>query len=131
MEIEKHSALKECGLKQLGGFKMRLGVNLIANQTFFPIESEVPDDVVPKAIAAKYRLAPGQGAMRTAEPGATGSFVPGVAYRMDESGTTIRDEATRVAEEEQTAGLLEIDEENWRRSGLRFEGSGPDELAET
>jgi hypothetical protein len=41
---------------------------------------------------------------------------------MDESGTTIRDEATRVAEEEQTARLLEIDQENWRRSGLM----GPD-----
>jgi hypothetical protein len=101
---------------------MRLSVNLIANQTFFPMESEVPDDVVPKAIAAKYRLAPGQGAMRPAELGTTGSFVPGVAYRMDESGTTIRDEATRVAEEEQTARLLEIDQENWRRSGLM----GPD-----
>ena len=97
---------------------MRLSVNLIANQTFFPMESEVPDDVVPKAIAAKYRLAPGQDAVRPAEPGRTGSFVPGVAYRIDESGTRIRDEATRVAEEEQTARLLEIDEENWRRSGL-------------
>ena len=42
----------------------------------------------------------------------------------------MRDEATRAAEEEQTARLLEIDEENWRRSGLRFEGSGPDESAE-
>jgi hypothetical protein len=62
---------------------------------------------------------------------ATGSFVPGVAYRMDESGTRIQDDATRAAEEEQTAGLLEIDEENWRRSGLRFEGSGPDQSAET
>jgi hypothetical protein len=101
---------------------MRLSVNLIANQTFFPMEREVPDDVVPKAIAEKYRLAPGQGAMRRTEPGATGSFVPGVAYRMDESGTTLRDEATRAAEEEQTARLLEIDEENWRRSGLMGPG---------
>jgi len=50
---------------------------------------------------------------------------------MDESGTRIQDDATRAAEEEQTAGLLEIDEENWRRSGLRFEGSGPDQSAET
>ena len=82
----------------------------------------MPDDLVPKAIAAKYRLAPGQGAMRRTESGAAGSFVPGVAYRMDESGTTLRDEATRAAEEEQTARLLEIDEENWRRSGLM----GPD-----
>jgi hypothetical protein len=101
---------------------MRLSVNLIANQTFFPMESEVPDDMVPKAIAAKYRLAPGQGAMRLTEPGTTGSFVPGVAYRVDESGTTLRDEATRAAEEEQTARLLEIDEENWRRSGLMGPG---------
>jgi hypothetical protein len=101
---------------------MRLSVNLIANQTFFPMESEVPDDVVPKAIAAEYRLAPGQGAMRRAELGATGSFVPGVAYRMDESGMALRDEATRAAEEEQTARLLEIDEESWHRSGL----TGPD-----
>ena len=69
--------------------------------------------------------------MRPAALGTTGSFVPGVAYRMDESGTRIQDDATRAAEEEQTAGLLEIDEENWRRSGLRFEGSGPDESAET
>ena len=53
----------------------------------------------------------------------TGSLVPGVAYRMDESGATIRDEATRAAEEKQTAGLLEIDEENWRHSGLIM---GPD-----
>ena len=48
--------------------------------------------------------------------------MPGVAYRMDR-GTGIRDEATRAAEEEQTARLLEIDEENWAgRSGL----AGPD-----
>jgi hypothetical protein len=86
------------------------------------MESEVPDDVVPKAIAAKYRLAPGRGAMRPAELGTAGSFVPGVAYRVDESGTRIRDKATRLAEEEQTARLLRIDEENWRRSGLM----GPD-----
>ena len=52
--------------------------------------------------------------MRPAKLGTTGSFVPGIAYRMDKSGTTIRDEATRVAEEEQTARLSEIDEENWR-----------------
>ena len=70
--------------------------------------------MVPKTVAAKYRLAPGQGAMRPAKLGTTGSFVPGIAYRMDKSGTTIRDEATRVAEEEQTARLSEIDEENWR-----------------
>ena len=59
--------------------------------------------------------------MRPAELGTTGSFVPGVAYHMDESGTRIRDEATRAAEEEQTAGLLEIDEENGddRDCGLR------------
>jgi hypothetical protein len=110
---------------------MRLSVNLIANQTFFPMETEVPADLVPKAIASKHRLAPGQGTMRPAELGTTGSFVPGVAYRMDESGKRIRDEATRAAEDEQTARLLEIDEENWRRSGLRFEGSGADESAET
>ena len=55
---------------------MRLSVNLIANQTFFPMESEVPDDVVPKAIAAKYRLAPGQGAMRPAEPGRLAHLCP-------------------------------------------------------
>ena len=110
---------------------MRLSVNLIANQTFFPMETEVPDGLISKDIASKYRLAPGRGAMRPAEPGTTGSFVPGVAYRMDQSGTRIRDEATRAAEEEQTARLLEIDEENWRQSGLRFEGPGPDESAET
>ena len=51
--------------------------------------------------------------MRPAKLGTTGLFVPGIAYRMDKS-TTIRDEATRVAEEEQTARLSEIDEENWR-----------------
>jgi hypothetical protein len=101
---------------------MRLSVNLIANQTFFPMESEVPDEVVPKAIAAKYRLAPGQGAMRAAEPGATGSFVPGVAYRVSEDGTLIRDEETRRDEEVQTARWKEVDEENWRRSGLMGPG---------
>ena len=95
------------------------------------MESEVPDDVVPKAIAAKYRLAPGQGAMRPAELGTTGSFVPGVAYRMDESGTAIRDEATRVAEEEQTARLLRNDEENWRRSGLMGPGASDATMPQT
>jgi hypothetical protein len=97
---------------------MRLSVNLIANQTFFPMQSEVPDDVVPKAIAAKYRLVSGQGAMRRAELGATGNYVPGIAYRVSEDGTLIRDEETRRGEEVQTARWKEVDEENWRRSGL-------------
>ena len=48
---------------------------------------------------------------------------------MNEGETIEQDDATRAAEEEQTAALLEIDEENWRRSGLRFEGSGPDRVS--
>ena len=92
---------------------MRLSVNLIANQTFFPMESEVPDDVVPKAIAAKYRLASGQGAMRPAELGTTGSFVPGVAYRVDDDGHLIRDARTAEVEAANTQAQLEAEDEVW------------------
>jgi hypothetical protein len=109
--------------------KVRLSVNaILSGGRWVSMGEPIEESELPPTLR-KYIVKPGQG-MRRTELGATGTYVPGVAYRMKD-GQTIRDEATRVAEEEQSARLLQIDEENWRRSGLRFEGSGPDESAET
>ena len=100
--------------------KVRLSVNaILSGGRWVSMGEPIEESELPPTLR-KYIVKPGQ-RTRRAELGATGTYVPGVAYRMKD-GQMIRDEATLAAEEEQTAALLEIDEENWRRSGLTGPG---------
>ena len=48
------------------------------------------------------------------------NFAPGVSYPMGPDGTPIRTPETAAAEERAFKARREIEEENWRASGLRY-----------
>jgi hypothetical protein len=58
-----------------------------------------------------------------------GQFVPGVSYPIVD-GLPVRTEETDAAEERALEAQREIEEENWRHSGLRYRDPETGEIVE-
>ncbi len=59
-----------------------------------------------------------------------GQFVPGVSYQFDSDGQPIRTPETAAAEERAFKAQRELEEENWRASGLRYADPETGEIVE-
>jgi hypothetical protein len=61
-----------------------------------------------------------QGAPRKVSAGGVANFVPGVSYPIGPDGAPVRTAETDAAELQARQAQREIEEENWRASGLRY-----------
>jgi hypothetical protein len=93
--------------------------NYLVDGVSYPRGVPIPRHLVAPHHLRELEVHPGT-PPRKRSAGAAGSFVPGVSYQIGSDGQPICTAETADAEELAFKAQRELEEENWRASGLRY-----------
>ena len=96
-----------------------LADNYIAEGVSYPRDTPVPRHLVQPHHLKELEVRPGIQRDRSVS-GSAANFAPGVSYPIAPDGTLVRTPETDAAEKRAFKAQRELEEENWRASGLRY-----------